>query len=114
MLVDDLLQTKNKYKNLKKQNILRYISQNKLDKTCFHHDMAFGYFKDLPRRIAPDKVLHNKTFNVAKNQKYYGYQRSHASMVYKYFDKKTSGSAIENEILLNQGPSDLTTQQTNY
>ena len=28
--------------------------------------MAFGDFKDLPRRTAADKVLLDKTFNVAK------------------------------------------------
>ena len=34
--------------------------------------MAYGDFKNLPRRIASDKVLHDKTFNVAENLKYYG------------------------------------------
>ena len=27
-----------------------HISKNKLDKTCFQHDMTYGDFKDLPRR----------------------------------------------------------------
>ena len=26
----------------------KYIYQNELDKACFHHDMAYGDFKDLP------------------------------------------------------------------
>ena len=34
-----------------------------------------------------------KTFNVAKNRKYDGYQRSLASMLYKLIDKKDSGSS---------------------
>ena len=34
---------------------LRYIYQNKLDKTYFQHDMAYGDFKDLTRRTASDK-----------------------------------------------------------
>ena len=40
----------------------RYIYQNKLDKACFQHDMAYGDFKDLTRRTASDKILHDKAF----------------------------------------------------
>ena len=43
--------------------------------------MAYGYFKDLARREATDKVLRNKAFNIAKDPKYDGYQRGLASMV---------------------------------
>ena len=59
------------------------------------HDMAYGDFQDLPRRTAADKVLHDKGCNIAKNPKYYGYQCGLASVVYKFFDKKTSGRAIK-------------------
>ena len=59
--------------------------------------MAYGDFKDLNRRTFADKVLHDKVFNIAKDPKYDGYERSLASMVYKFFDKKTSGSGIKNE-----------------
>ena len=48
--------------------------------------MAYGDFKDLARRTASDNVLRDKTFNIAKNSKYDGYQRELASMVYKSFD----------------------------
>ena len=72
----------------------RYIYRNELDKTCFQHDMAYGYFKDLKRRTAADNVLRDKTFNIAKNPKYDGYQRGLASMNYKSFDKKTKGSGV--------------------
>ena len=58
--------------------------------------MAYGDFKDLTRRTASDKILHDKAFNIAKNQKYDRYQRSLTSMVYKFFDKKASGSIIKN------------------
>ena len=47
--------------------------------------MAEGGFKDLPRRTASDKVLHDKAFSIAKNPKYDGYQRDLALMVYKFF-----------------------------
>ena len=41
--------------------------------------------------------MRDKAFNIAKNRKYEGYQRGLASMVFKYFDKKSSGSGIKNE-----------------
>ena len=50
--------------------------------------MASGDFKDLNRRTAADKVIRDTVFTIAKNPKYDGYQRSLASMVYKFFDKK--------------------------
>ena len=59
--------------------------------------MAYGDFKDLKRRTASDKILRDKAFNIAKNPKYDGYQRGLASMVYKFFDKKSTGSSIANE-----------------
>ena len=53
-------------------------------------------FKDLTRRTAYNKILCNKVFNLAQNLKYYGYQKSLASMVYDFFERKTSGSDIKN------------------
>ena len=37
--------------------------------------------------------MHDKAFNIAKNPKYDGYQRGLASMVYKFFDKKSASLA---------------------
>ena len=39
----------------------------------------------------------DKAFNIAKKPKYDGYQLGHISMVYKSFDKKTSGGTVKNE-----------------
>ena len=80
----------------------RYINENELHESCFHHDVAYGDFKDLPRKTAADKVLHDETFNIAKNLKYDGYQHLLASVVYKFFDKKTSAGAVESGHMLNQ------------
>ena len=80
----------------------RYIYQSELDKSCFQHDMAFGDFKDLARRTASDKILHNKAFHITKNWKYDEYQRGLALMVYKLFDKKASGGSVKNENMTNQ------------
>ena len=78
------------------------IFKNKLDEACFQHDMAYGDFKDLKRIIQSDKVLKNKAFKIASNPKYDGYQRELASMVHNFFDKKSRGSGIKNEIKKNQ------------
>ena len=62
--------------------------------------MAYGNFMSLTRRTFADKVLCDIVFNVTKNQKYEGYERGPASMVYKCFDKKSSGSDIKNKSIL--------------
>ena len=67
-----------------------FIYRNELDKACFQHDMAYGKAKDLVRRTKSDKVLRDKAFKD-------GYQRGLASMVYKFFNKKSKGSCIINE-----------------
>ena len=64
--------------------------------------MAYGDFKDLARRTAFDKILRDKAFNITKDPKYDGYQRGLASMVYQFFDKKTSGSGIKNKNIPNK------------
>ena len=64
--------------------------------------MAYGDFKDLARRTASDKFLRNKAFNIAKNPKFDRYQRGIASMVYKYFHKKSKGSALNIEVKLSE------------
>ena len=89
--------TKNKERTqkFKKTGDSRYIYRNELDKACFQHDMAYGDFKDVARRTAADKVLRDKAFNIAKEPKYDGYQRGLASLVYKFFDKKTAGNGIK-------------------
>ena len=67
-----------------------YLSK---DKACFQHDIAYRDFKDLTRRTASDEILHDKAFSIAKYPKYDGYQCGLASMVYRLFDKETSGGA---------------------
>ena len=61
--------------------------------------MTYGDFKDLTTRTASDKILHDIAFDIAKNPKYDGYQRDLASMVYRFFDNKTSSGAIKNKIM---------------
>ena len=56
--------------------------------------MAYGKSKDLVKRTESDKVLGDKAFKIATDPKYDGYQRGLASMLYKCFDKKSSGSGV--------------------
>ena len=95
--------TKNKERiqKFKETGDPRYIYKNELDKYCSQHDMAYGDFKDLARRIVSDKILWDKAFNIAKSPKYDGYQKGLASVVYKFFDKKSAKSKmkIKNEQL---------------
>ena len=96
--------TKNKERiqKFKETGDTSYIYKNELDKACFQHDMAYGDFKDLPRRTDSDKILRDKTFNIAKNPKYDGYQRGLASMIYKFFDKKSTGSGVNIPLEFNE------------
>ena len=60
---------KERIKEFKRTGDTRYIYRNELDKACFQHDSAY---------------------DIASNPKYDGYQRGLASMVYKFFDKKST------------------------
>ena len=94
--------TKNKERIQKFKEIgdSRYIHKNKLDKSCCQHDMAFGDFKDFPITTT-DKLLRDKPFNIAKNLKYNGYQCKIASLLYKFFDKRSSRRSGKSEIMPN-------------
>ena len=85
---------KERIKEFKRTGDTRYIYRNKLDKACFQHDSAYADHKDLINRTKSDKVLRDKAYNIASNPEYDVYQRGLASMVYKFFDKKSMGSGI--------------------
>ena len=84
------IETKQKFKQT---GVPRYIYQKELNKACFLPGTAFGDFKDSTRRIASDKILRDKAFNIAKNSKYDEYQRGPRSMFYNVFGKTTFGGA---------------------
>ena len=77
---------KQRIQKFKETGDTNYIYKNELDKACFVHDAAYSDSKDLTKRTVADKILKNKV------PKYGGYQRGLASMVYKFFDKKSEGS----------------------
>ena len=91
--------TKNKerIKKIMQTGNTDFIYRNELDKACFNYDMAYGKSKYLTKRNQSDKVLWDKAFKIASDPKYDGYQRGLASMFYKSFEKKSSGSGNTNE-----------------
>ena len=102
--------TKNKERiqKFKETRGSRYIYQNELDKACFLHDMAYGDSKDLSRRTAPDKLLRDKAFNIAKNPKYDGwisawnYINGVSSFCKKYAIHKETGINFEKNQLAEE------------
>ena len=97
--------TKNKERmeNFMQTGNTDFIYKNELDKACFQRDMAYGKSKDLIKGRQSNNVLKDKAFKTANNPNYDGYQKGLASMVYKFFDKKSAsldkskGSGIINE-----------------
>ena len=86
---------KERIKEFKRTGDTRYVYRNELDKACFQHDSAYADHKDLINRTEVDKVLKDKAYDIASNPEYDGYQRGLASMVYKFFDKKSTGSGFK-------------------
>ena len=85
---------KERIKKFKQTGDTRYIYRDELNKACFQHDSAYADNKDLINRTKADKVLRDKTYNIASNPEYDGFQRGLASMVYNFFDKKSMGSGV--------------------
>ena len=52
--------SKERIQKFKERGYSRYTW---IDKSCSQHDMAYGDFTDLTRRIASEKILHVKAFS---------------------------------------------------
>ena len=91
---------KERIKELKRTSDTRYFYRNELDKACFQHGSGYADHKDLINRTKSDKVLRDKAYDIASNPEYDGYQRGLASMIYKFFDKKSTGSGIASSSIL--------------
>ena len=75
--------------------------------------MAYGGFINLTRRTKSDRILRDKAFNIAKNPKFDEYRRGLASMVYKFFEKKTSDRTVKKQEYIRPAIRRRITQ-TNY
>ena len=81
---------------------LKHLYGNELDKACFAYDAAYSDSKDLAKRTISDKILKDRALEIARNCNYDGYQRALASMIYKFFDKKTGLRVSVNEQLAEE------------
>ena len=103
-----LLDIKKRIKEFKRTGNTRLLYRNELDKAYFKHDAAYAKYKDVENRLISDQKLRNSAYDIASNPIYDGYQRSLASMVYKFFDSKVapldkktmSGKGIKNNKIL--------------
>ena len=78
-----------------------FIYKNEVDKACFQHDMTYGKTKDLVKRTQSDKALKDKSFKIASDPKYGGYQRGLASMVYNFFIKSLKEVVLPLHLQIN-------------
>ena len=76
-------------KKFRETGNLKDLYKNELYKSCFAHDSAYSNSKELAKRTISDKILKDRTYEVVSNRKYDGRQRAVASMVYKFFDKRS-------------------------
>ena len=87
------------FKKYRETGNLKHLYRNELDIACFAHDATYSDSKDLAKRIISDKILKDRAFEIAKNCNYIIYQRPLASMVYRFFDKKSGSGVSANEEL---------------
>ena len=81
---------------------MKHFYRNKLNKAYFAHDVACSDNKDLAKGTISDKILKDRAYKIARNGGYDRYQRVLASMVCKFFDKKTELGASVNEQLAEE------------
>ena len=86
---------KKRIKKFKQTGDTRYIYRNELDKAYFQQDSAYAGRKDLINKTKSDQVLRDKSYDIASNPEYDGYQTGLTSMAYKFFDKKSMGSGVK-------------------
>ena len=62
--------------------------------------MAYSESKNLAKRTISVKNLKERVYEIARNRKYDGCQRTLANMVHRLFDKKTGSGMSLNEQLV--------------
>ena len=54
-------------KKFRETGSLRHLYRNDLDKACFAHDAAYSDSKGLSKRTISDKILRDRTYEIARN-----------------------------------------------
>ena len=86
-------------KKFREKDNLKHLYRNELDETSFAYDETHSDSKNLGKRTISHKILKDRAEEIAGNCKYDGCQRTLASMVYKFFDKKIASGVSINEQL---------------
>ena len=81
-------------KKFRETGNLKHLHGNQLDKACFAHDAVYFDSKDLGKRTISDKILKDRTYEIARNRNYDGYQKALESMVYKILIKKQDRECV--------------------
>ena len=74
--------------------------------------MAYGKSKGLAKETQSDKVLRDKAFKITSISKYDDCQTAFSPIVYKFFDKRSSGSGF-NASLANKSATEPNYQFAN-
>ena len=88
--------------NFRETGNLKHLYVNELDKACFAHDAVYSESNNLYKRIILDKILKNSAYEITRNGGYNKYERALASMVYKFFNKKTGSGVSVNKQLAEE------------
>ena len=78
----------------------KHLYRHELDKASFAHDAVCSDSKDLAKRTISDKILKDRNYEIDRNCKFD--HRTIASMVYKFFDKKTRSRVSVNAERFNE------------
>ena len=81
---------------------LKHSYRKELEKGCFAHDGAYSDNKNSAKRTISDKILKGRAYEIARIRNYDAYLRALASMVYKFFDRKTGPGISVNEQLAEE------------
>ena len=61
---------------LRKTSNLKHLYRNQLNKACFVHDVTYSEIKDLAKRTILDKIFKDRSYEIARNCRYDGYERA--------------------------------------
>ena len=89
-------------KKIRETGNLKRLCRSESHKACYLHNAAYSDSKDMAKGTISDKIRKDRHFQIDINRNYDGYQRALASMVYKFFDKKTGLRVSVNEHLAEE------------
>ena len=66
----------------------KHLCRNELHEACFAHDAAYYVSKDLAKITISEMILKDTAYEIARNRKYDGRQRTFSGMVYNFLIRK--------------------------